>query len=440
MPSSTLHRRPAGPAPAAAPGADRLLATWDGGGHAGPMLSVARALLARGHRVRVLADPVLRDEVEASGATFVPWRRAPHRTAAAERVGVVFRDWEAGSPAAAAARVRDGLICGPAAEFAADCRDELRRRPADVVVADHMLPGVLVGAEAEGARTVSLATTLLFVPQWGVPAMGLGLTPPRGVLDHLRCAGLAHMATRLWRGGLPAFNAARAANGLAPIEKPWELLSHWDRVLVLSSTAIEYPTFSPPDHVRLVGARLDDPAWAAPWSPPPGDAPLVLVALSSTYMEQGDVLRRAAAALGTLDVRGVVTTGPAIDPAGVPAPANVRVVRSAPHGEVLRHASAVVTHGGHGTVAKTLAAGVPLVALPLGRDQLDVAQRVVSAGAGLRLDSSSEPEAIAAAVRALLGDPAFAGAAGRVASVMAAEAREDRAVAELEALVAAQRG
>jgi UDP:flavonoid glycosyltransferase YjiC (YdhE family) len=94
-----------------------------------------------------------------------------------------------------------------------------------------------------------------------------------------------------------------------------------------------------------------------------------------------------------------------------------------------------VTHAGHGTVAKALAAGVPVLALPLGRDQHDIAARVVHRGAGLRLDRDAPPDRIAGAVRRLLGDPRFAAGAARVAAVMADEAREDRAVAELEALV-----
>jgi UDP:flavonoid glycosyltransferase YjiC (YdhE family) len=70
----------------------------------------------------------------------------------------------------------------------------------------------------------------------------------------------------------------------------------------------------------------------------------------------------------------------------VPAPENVDVVRAAPHREVLREAQLVVTHCGHGTTVKALAAGVPIVGLPMGRDQLDVAARLVHAGAGVRLD------------------------------------------------------
>jgi UDP:flavonoid glycosyltransferase YjiC (YdhE family) len=419
-------------APTAAP-ADVLLATWDGGGHAAPMLSIARALLARGHRVRVLADPVLGTEVEASGATFVPWRTAPHRTSTED--AVITRDWEADSPAAAAARLRDNLMCGPARAFAADTLRELSVRPADVVAADHLLLGALIAGEAVGARTAAIATTLLGVPGWGVPPAGTGLAPARGPLGRTREALLNRVVIRLYAKGLPAVNAAREAHGLGLFEHPAEMITAWDRVLVLSSKAIELPSFAPPAHVRLVGARLDDPAWVAPWQPPAGTDPLVLVAMSSSHMEQRDALARAAAALGRLPLRGVLTTGPAVDPAAVPAPRNVQVVRSAPHARVLRHASAVVTHAGHGTVAKTLAAGVPLVALPLGRDQPDVAVRVAQAGAGLTLPKSSSPERIAAAVRRVLEEPAFAAAARRVAGVMADERRTDLAVTELEELV-----
>jgi UDP:flavonoid glycosyltransferase YjiC (YdhE family) len=102
--------------------------------------------------------------------------------------------------------------------------------------------------------------------------------------------------------------------------------------------------------------------------------------MSSSFQRQGEVLGRVANALGTLDVRAVLTTGPALDPANISAPPNVSVVRSAPHEHVLRYAAAVVTHGGHGTVAKALAAGVPLLVLPIGRDQGDNAARVTAEG------------------------------------------------------------
>src|SRR3954471_16130661 len=105
-----------------------LMTTWDGAGTTPPLMSVARALVARGHSVRVLADPVLKPEVEATGAEHIAWTRAPHRDTS-DLSSHFIRDWEAGPEGFAA--MRDRLAVGPAASFAADTREALERRPAD---------------------------------------------------------------------------------------------------------------------------------------------------------------------------------------------------------------------------------------------------------------------------------------------------------------------
>ena len=109
-----------------------LMTTWDGSGTTPPLMSVARALVERGHNLRVLADPVLRPDVEATGAEHVSWTRAPHR---AERSlsRHFIEDWAGLEPAEGFARMRDRLAVGPAAAFAADVREELTRRPAAAV-------------------------------------------------------------------------------------------------------------------------------------------------------------------------------------------------------------------------------------------------------------------------------------------------------------------
>jgi MGT family glycosyltransferase len=239
---------------------------------------------------------------------------------------------------------------------------------------------------------------------------------------------------RLFDKGLDQLNEVRSANGLEPAGSVLENFARADRLLLMTSSAFEYEQFSPPPNVRIVGPRLDDPAWAGDWTPPAGDDPLVLVGMSSTYMDHADVLQRAATALGSLPVRGLVTTGPSIPVDALEAPPNVTVVERAPHREVLRHAAAVVTHAGHGTVIKSLAAGVPMVAMPLGRDQLDNAARVVHHGAGLRLKPKAPAEAIAKAVRRVVDEPSFRANAGRLADAIAVETAEDRAADELEAL------
>jgi UDP:flavonoid glycosyltransferase YjiC (YdhE family) len=414
-----------------------LLCLPDGGGSAPPLLSVASALAARGHGVRVLADPVLAPDVRATGATWVSWTRAPHRHDHAPESDIM-RDWEGRTPLAQFARARDRLVFGPAGAFAADVLEELERRPADVLASEVLLAGPTIAAEAAGVPMAVLDSTIYPFPVAGVPPMGPGLLPARGPLGRARDRLLGGLSVRMWDRGLPALNAARAAHGLAPLGSVVEAYERVERFLVMTSEAFDFPAAGArPANVRYVGPRLADPAWAGEWSPPPGDAPLVLVGFSSTFQDQLPVLRRVAEALGRLPVRGLVTLGPSLDADALDAPPNVTVVASAPHREVLAHAAAVVTHAGHGTVIKALAHGVPVVALPMGRDQLDVAARLVAAGAGLRLRPRARPAAIAQAVRRVLDEPAFARAARRLAEAIARDTAEDRAVAELEGLVPA---
>lgn len=151
-------------------------------------------------------------------------------------------------------------------------------------------------------------------------------------------------------------------------------------------------------------------------------------------MAQEQVLARAIDGLGRLAARVLVTTGPAIDPASLRAAGNIAVVRSAPHAQLFPGAAVVVTHAGMGTVTRALAAGVPLVCLPMGRDQLDIAARVVYAGAGIRLRPSAKPDAIRAAVERAIGEPSFRTAAQRIGATITADSAAQRGLAELEAL------
>jgi MGT family glycosyltransferase len=410
-----------------------LFAIIDGGGTVPADTSVIRALVERGHDVRVLADRVLAPDIEPTGAEHVVWDRAPQRLNL-DPQSVIMKDWDTKTPFQAFARVRDGAMVGPAGLFAADVRSELQRRPADVVVGNFFVFGAQIAAEAEDVPFAFLVSNLLSFPGSNTPPLGPGLKPARGPLGRTRDAAINRVMARMFDKGLDQLNEVRRANGLEPIGSVLENFERADRLLLMTSRAFEYESFTPPPNVRLVGPRLDDPAWAGGWTPPAGDDPLVLVGMSSTFMDHADALQRVTTALGELPVRGLVTTGPTIPVEAIDAPSNVTVVERAPHSEILRHAKVVVTHAGHGTVIKALAAGVPVVAIPLGRDQLDNAARVAHHGAGLRLKPKAGPEAIARAVRRVLDEPAFAAGAQRLADAIAAETAEDRAVAELEAL------
>jgi MGT family glycosyltransferase len=206
-----------------------------------------------------------------------------------------------------------------------------------------------------------------------------------------------------------------------------------DQQVVLTSREFDFPARLPA-RVRYVGPVLDDPTWARPWTPPAGDEPLVLVAMSSTYMEQERTLRSVVEALGTLPVRGLVTTGPALDPSAVPAPDNVTVVASAPHREVLQEAALAVTHGGHGTVMKCLAAGVPMVVVPHGRDQKDNGLRVAARGAGVMVAREAPSARVAEAVQKVLAHEGYREAAEQLGEAVRRGASGDDLVRSLEEL------
>jgi len=161
------------------------------------------------------------------------------------------------------------------------------------------------------------------------------------------------------------------------------------------------------------------------------------VGLSSTVMRQEGLLQRAADAIGQARVRGLVTTGPAVDPAVVRAPGNVTVTRWVRHADVLPHCSAVITHGGHGTVMKALIAGVPLILVPLGRDQPDNAARTVYVGAGIRLRKNATVSALQAAISKVIEDPRYCAAARHMATRLAAERNDSLVIDELEQVAAA---
>ncbi|MGP9501906.1 glycosyltransferase [Specibacter sp. AOP5-B1-6] len=170
--------------------------------------------------------------------------------------------------------------------------------------------------------------------------------------------------------------------------------------------------------------------WAADgeWTEPAGARPLVLVAMSSTFQNQVECLQRITDALGTLPVRGIVTTGPAVRVDQLRVPANVSVLASAPHSEIMRHADLVITHGGHGTVVKALAAGLPLVLLHHGRDQADNAVRVTSRGAGITVSRRAAAPKIARAVATVLDSPAYTMAAQELGLAVAHDAATSTAL------------
>ena len=415
-----------------------LFVTWSGGGNVAPVLSVARRLADRGHRITVLAEPCMQDAIEKVGARFVAFTK--HFTRADATVDIVG-DWEASTPVAALRRALKNLMFGPARSVAEETREAIRAHSPDVLVVDLNMPGALLAGEAAGLPTAVLFHMPEYLPGPGRPAAGPGFTPREDLFGHLRDGLFAHLLYKQIGRHRESFNDARRALGLAPLASAKDILDLYHRAdlrLILTSEAFDFPIKPAPTNVRYVGPVLDEPEWVEddwknPW-PANDDRPLVVVSLSTTYQKQRDALQRAITALGELDVRGLVTLGPVMESEEFDLPANVVAVPSAPHGRIFPEADAVVTHAGHGTVMRALAHGLPLVCMPMGRDQNDNAAKVAFHGVGIRLSPSAKPGKISAAVRRVLEDSSYRTRARHLQEILLEDAASELAVQELEAV------
>ncbi|HET7427225.1 MAG TPA: glycosyltransferase [Gemmatimonadales bacterium] len=411
------------------------------GGNAPPQLAVLRRLVERGHDVRALSHDKARAPVEERGATFVPFRDTLPGLDLSRPETDEVRDWEPRFPLAKAARFRDAAVRGPLVANALEVRRLLDEWAADgwvpdAVVLDILLLGTAAAGERAGVATVALSHCPYPLPVRGAPPLGSGLRPARGPLGRAREAALRAVTERFYAPALATLNEARSRLGLPPLDAYAQGLLGCDALLVMTAPELDFSSRGElPPNVHYTGPALEPAAvpWTSPWPADNAD-PLVLISFSTTYMNQRDFARRALQAVAGLPVRALLTTGPALDLAGIDVPANARVVPFAPHAAVLPHAALTVTHAGWATVQASLAAGVPLVCMPDARDQPDNAARVVEAGAGIRVRRNARPDTLRRAIRSALGDPALRAGAERMAAVLNRTDGADGVVDRIEQL------
>ena len=152
------------------------------------------------------------------------------------------------------------------------------------------------------------------------------------------------------------------------------------------------------------------------------DAPLIYLTLGTVlgYMSiAADDLPEALEAVEQTDARVLLTVGRRLDASTLgPVPANVHVEPWIDQARVMEQAAVVVCHGGSGTALGALAAGVPLVMVPLFADQFVNGRRIAQARAGLVVEAHA-PQ-ITRAIEAVLGDVTYRDGALGIAAEMAA--------------------
>jgi MGT family glycosyltransferase len=369
-----------------------LVAAFGDPGHVFPAISLGRALKARGHEVVVETWEERRGAVEGAGLGF----------AAAEEYKMFpppEPDSDDGQHAAEAARALLPLL------------EEMRPH---VAVSDILTLAPALAAERAGVPLATLIPHIYPVVEPGKPFFAIGLRPSR-----------TPVGTAIWRAGQRLIdiglehgrrdlNQQRQRLDLPPIEHFHGGISP-DLALVATYPQLEYPRQWP------AGVEVTGPMTFEVPHPeielPPGERPLVLVAPSTAHDSENHLVRTALAALADEPVRVVATTNRVVPQRPVEVPANAVLVDWLSYSQLMPAASLVISHGGHGTVARTLGAGTPILISPIAGDMSETAMRVAWAGAGLSLPwRLCRPSPLRWAVRRILDDPSFATGAGKIAA------------------------
>ena len=368
-----------------------MVAAFGDAGHAFPAIALARALGERGHEVVVETWQRWREPVEELGLRF----------AAAEEY-TVFPPPAFGSDDASAA---------DAAVALAPLLEEWRP---DAVVSDILTLAPMLAAEVAGVPRATLVPHLYPMSEPGMPFFATGVGLPRTPVGRGIWRGLLPMLRTGLRRGRDELNEQRERVGLAPLERFHGGMSE-ELVLVATFPQLEYPR-DWPRHVRLTGP-MDFEVPYPDIELPPGDAPLVLVAPSTAKDPDCRLVRAALAGLAEEPLRVVATTNRAEPATPIEAPANAVLVDWLSYSQVMSEAALVICHGGHGTMARALGEGAPVLCCPAEGDMAENGIRVAWAGAGLSLPwRLTRPGPLRWAVRRILGDPAFRARAGELAA------------------------
>jgi len=370
-------------------------------GHAFPALALACALRERGHEPLVELSERWRKAAEAIGAEFIP---APQYVA-----------FPGAHPGAA----------GPTAADAA--RDLAARLPdlrVDAIVADLVAPAAALAAELAGLPTATLVPTLYPVQGAGLPPFPAGLRAARSPAGRAAWRALEPATRPLrpsarWVRRVPGLlGELRAELGLPPLPPGTVFTTYGalspDLAMVATFPQLEYPRAWPAGTHVTGPMRFELPHPEVQL--PGGEEPLVLVAASTAQGAGPELVRDSLAALAEEPVRVVATLNRRGEAWAEPVPRNAIVVDWVSYAQAVPAAALVITAGGHGTVARALAEGVPVLVCPGGADAAENGARVAWAGAGLKLPGSlRRPRPLRWAARRALADASIAARARELA-------------------------
>ncbi|MBD0861352.1 glycosyl transferase [Gordonia sp. zg691] len=386
-------------------------------GHAFPAFALAERFAAAGDRATVY--------------TGLNWSEAAARRGIdlAELPGLVAEEADDDSDAGDKLSIR-------AARMAQRLAPVLVAADVDLVVSDVITLGGGWAAQCCGLPWIELSPHPLYAPSRGLPPIGSGLAPGHGVRGRLRDTLMRAATSASIRKGLRQRAAARASIGL--VADPDDAGAQPVARFVATLPGLEVPRPDWPADTHLIGPLLWEPTDEI-FRRPPGDSPLVVLAPSTARTGAPDMVGVALQALAEVEAQTgigvrVVVSGlhrpddrdlalfgdpHGGDPHGGDSHGGDRItVGLARQDEVLEHADLLICGSGHGILAKAMSAGVPVVAVPGGGDQWELANRVQRAGAG-RYVRPVTVDTMLESVRAVLEDPGHALAARRIGDSVA---------------------
>ncbi len=324
------------------------------------MLALGRRLVERGHSVTYETWERWREHVVGAGMEFVPAPEYP-----------VFPTQERPlKPYEAVVRAT------------VPTRSAISARRPDVVVHDILTLAPALAAELEGIPAATLIPHLFPVTAPGFAPYAIGARLPHTVGGRRFWSMFERPLENGLRQGRDELNETRRRLGLPALARLHGGLSA-ELCLVATFPQLEYPR-DWPSAVHVVGPMFWEPP-APAVSPPQGDEPLVVVAPSTSHDPGQRLIRASLEGLRGLDVRVLASLDRRPVAAPLRAGRRVRLVNWMSYADVMRDAALVICHAGHGTIARSLERGVPVLAVPHSGDMAENAARLDWAGLGVRL-------------------------------------------------------
>ena len=360
-----------------------ILTPFGSAGDVHPFLWIGRSLMERGHTVTLVVAPPFDRAARRAGLPFVT-------VGAPGDYERIIRDPDLWHPGRAL-KLTLGFAGRAAAEYFEAIRAAVERTDGEVVLVGSLLAlGARVAREQLGLPLVTVhLQPAVFMSLYDTPVMRAHLEWFGRLPRWLKRAFFA-LPNPLDQAAGPAVRAACARAGVAP---PRSLMREWmhspDAVLGLFPGWFGPPQPDWPPRCRLAGFPLYDPDDEQDLTPElerflAGGPPPVLFTPGSAMAHGRGFFLTAQAACDRLGLRAIFATGHR-DQLPAQLPATVLAVDYAPFSRLLPRVAVVVHHGGIGTLAQALAAGVPQLVMPMAHDQPDNARRLVRLGVARRL-------------------------------------------------------